>query len=395
MKGSKRKKCVSSDGLIEQSPVSGDELDQTHQEEEEEEEEEEAAQVKENGDKNQEDYEEEEDENDEFDADEEPEKPKLADGYYEIEAVRKKRVRKGQVQYLIKWRGWPETENTWEPLRNLLSCSDFIDAFEDSLRTGKHRSKSKRKRKHVGANSQPKKKQQLQSTATTSYNVPVVKVKIINEPPPFPCLDAASIMDNIKSNVDCVNFVDSSKKLNGDSLGCVLSDHRDKKGKAGSDKDVGLVNEDNDVIGTVSTRTPTEGNDVPNRPLQSVQAVQPGRCTGAKRRKSGFVKRFKQEFVKDQIDVQTGDIDLRGSDLSYKDMTDDSKSSSTITEIIKPIGYSSSSLSSDNGEIFITFVAKRSDGKEVTVDNRTLRANYPLLLIQYYERNIRYVSQGC
>uniref|UniRef100_A0A6N2NGF0 Chromo domain-containing protein n=1 Tax=Salix viminalis TaxID=40686 RepID=A0A6N2NGF0_SALVM len=37
----------------------------------------------------------------------------------------------GQLQYLIKWRGWPETSNTWEPLENLQSCSDVIDAFEE------------------------------------------------------------------------------------------------------------------------------------------------------------------------------------------------------------------------------------------------------------------------
>lgn len=28
-------------------------------------------------------------------------------------------------------RGWPETANTWEPLENLLSCYDVVDAFEE------------------------------------------------------------------------------------------------------------------------------------------------------------------------------------------------------------------------------------------------------------------------
>lgn len=59
------------------------------------------------------------------------ERPKLEDGFYEIETIRRKRVRKGQLQYLIKWRGWPENANTWEPLENLQACSDVIDAFED------------------------------------------------------------------------------------------------------------------------------------------------------------------------------------------------------------------------------------------------------------------------
>ena len=30
-----------------------------------------------------------------------------------------------------KRRGWPETANTWEPMENLQSCSDVIDAFEE------------------------------------------------------------------------------------------------------------------------------------------------------------------------------------------------------------------------------------------------------------------------
>ncbi|XP_031496566.1 uncharacterized protein LOC116261824 isoform X2 [Nymphaea colorata] len=60
-----------------------------------------------------------------------PELPKLDEGFYEIEDVRKKRTRKGQVQYLIKWRGWLETANTWEPEENLQSCRDILEAYEE------------------------------------------------------------------------------------------------------------------------------------------------------------------------------------------------------------------------------------------------------------------------
>ena len=31
------------------------------------------------------------------------EPPKLAEGYFEIEAIRRRRLRKGQLQYLVKW----------------------------------------------------------------------------------------------------------------------------------------------------------------------------------------------------------------------------------------------------------------------------------------------------
>ena len=28
-------------------------------------------------------------------------------------------IRKNQVYYLVKWEGWPESDNTWEPLEHL------------------------------------------------------------------------------------------------------------------------------------------------------------------------------------------------------------------------------------------------------------------------------------
>ncbi|KAK1393704.1 hypothetical protein POM88_012760 [Heracleum sosnowskyi] len=101
--------------------------------------------------------------------------PKLAEGFFEIETVRRKRVRKGQVQYLIKWRGWPETANTWEPYENLVSCFDVIEAFEEGLRSGKHRSR-KRKRRSSGLVPQAKKKTQGTPGASTSSPLTVGRV---------------------------------------------------------------------------------------------------------------------------------------------------------------------------------------------------------------------------
>ncbi|OIW07290.1 hypothetical protein TanjilG_11924 [Lupinus angustifolius] len=54
------------------------------------------------------------------------------DGYYEVEAIRRKRIFKGKVQYLVKWEGWPESTNTWEPIKNLKNVQEMIDDFEES-----------------------------------------------------------------------------------------------------------------------------------------------------------------------------------------------------------------------------------------------------------------------
>ncbi|CAM6125621.1 unnamed protein product [Calypogeia fissa] len=79
---------------------------------------------------------EEEDEEDEDGEEEEVEEEdytKLPKDYFEVEAIRKKRVRKGKVEMLIKWKGWPEKANTWEPYANVAMCTDILEEFENGL----------------------------------------------------------------------------------------------------------------------------------------------------------------------------------------------------------------------------------------------------------------------
>lgn len=43
------------------------------------------------------------------------------------------RIEKGQKQYLIKWKGYSMSQNTWEPLKNLKSIEKFIKAYDEEL----------------------------------------------------------------------------------------------------------------------------------------------------------------------------------------------------------------------------------------------------------------------
>ncbi|XP_061557129.1 E3 SUMO-protein ligase CBX4 isoform X2 [Phycodurus eques] len=39
---------------------------------------------------------------------------------FAVEGIEKKRIRKGKIEYLVKWRGWSPKYNTWEPEENIL-----------------------------------------------------------------------------------------------------------------------------------------------------------------------------------------------------------------------------------------------------------------------------------
>jgi hypothetical protein len=67
---------------------------------------------------------------------------------YIVEKICDKRIVKGKVQYFLKWKGYPDSENTWEPHENL-DCQELIQMFEDNRK--KKTSKEPDKRKSTAA----------------------------------------------------------------------------------------------------------------------------------------------------------------------------------------------------------------------------------------------------
>ncbi|XP_050304834.1 polycomb group protein Pc-like [Anthonomus grandis grandis] len=57
----------------------------------------------------------------------------LGDRVYAAERIMKKRMRKGVVEYYVKWKGWSQKHNTWEPEENILD-GRLIEQFEQSQR---------------------------------------------------------------------------------------------------------------------------------------------------------------------------------------------------------------------------------------------------------------------
>jgi hypothetical protein len=48
---------------------------------------------------------------------------------FEVEKVLNSRLHRRKVQYLVKWVGYDDSENTWEPARNLTHAWDLVRDF--------------------------------------------------------------------------------------------------------------------------------------------------------------------------------------------------------------------------------------------------------------------------
>uniref|UniRef100_A0AAR2J3A2 Chromo domain-containing protein n=1 Tax=Pygocentrus nattereri TaxID=42514 RepID=A0AAR2J3A2_PYGNA len=50
---------------------------------------------------------------------------------FAAESIIKRRIRRGRMEYLVKWKGWSPKYSTWEPEENILDSRLFA-AFEES-----------------------------------------------------------------------------------------------------------------------------------------------------------------------------------------------------------------------------------------------------------------------
>jgi len=65
----------------------------------------------------------------ELDESEKPKELRSKEENFTVEKIVKKRVRGGKTQYLLKWAGFSEADNSWEDADNLVGCQDLLNEF--------------------------------------------------------------------------------------------------------------------------------------------------------------------------------------------------------------------------------------------------------------------------
>lgn len=125
---------------------------------------------------------------------------------YEVDKIVRKRLKNGKAQYLLKWKNYPASENTWEPEENVNDPNMIID-FEK--KNAKLAEKSSKKAEKTSASSASK--------ASGTYISPSKTSTAISSPSKNAETSSASSMITLSSSTTDLSQIPSSWKGTGSS----------------------------------------------------------------------------------------------------------------------------------------------------------------------------------
>ena len=96
---------------------------------------------------------------------------------YEVEYILKKRTVKGKKEYLIKWKGYPESESTWEPLSHLKYINYMIKEFEQKSKEEREKEREIEKEKEKEKEKKNEEDNKDESTNRNSTNKESIEKK--------------------------------------------------------------------------------------------------------------------------------------------------------------------------------------------------------------------------
>ncbi|XP_055629750.1 chromobox protein homolog 3-like [Toxorhynchites rutilus septentrionalis] len=88
---------------------------------------------------------------------------------YEVEQILDRRIRRGKVQFLIKWKGCNHSENTWEPEEHL-NCLNLLERFRNECAEKSAKTRGQKRKSTFQANTDREKSNSAEKTKYTNNN---------------------------------------------------------------------------------------------------------------------------------------------------------------------------------------------------------------------------------